>query len=37
MNDGDYPRAQQQMDFDIMSRPGQYRPGIAHAVRTTGT
>lgn len=27
MNDGDYPRAQQQMDFDIMSRPGQYRPG----------
>ncbi len=27
MNDGDYPRQQPVADFDIMRRPGQYRPG----------
>ena len=27
MNDGDYPRARPPMDFDLMSRPGAWRPG----------
>jgi exodeoxyribonuclease V gamma subunit len=27
MNDGDYPRSRPPLDFDLMSRPGQYRPG----------
>ncbi|MDN3518084.1 exodeoxyribonuclease V subunit gamma [Aquisalimonas lutea] len=27
MNDGDYPRTQAPHDFDLMARPGQYRPG----------
>lgn len=27
MNDGDYPRSQPPQDFDLMTRPGQYRPG----------
>ncbi len=27
MNDGDYPRAGARADFDLMSLPGQFRPG----------
>ncbi|MGI4849115.1 MAG: exodeoxyribonuclease V subunit gamma, partial [Janthinobacterium lividum] len=27
MNDGDYPRRAQQMDFDLLARPGMARPG----------
>jgi exodeoxyribonuclease V gamma subunit len=27
MNDGDYPRSRPPLDFDLMSRFGQYRPG----------
>ncbi|USD36020.1 exodeoxyribonuclease V subunit gamma [Ferrimonas sp. SCSIO 43195] len=27
MNDGDYPRSRPPLDFDMMARPGQYRPG----------
>jgi exodeoxyribonuclease V gamma subunit len=27
MNDGDYPRARPPMDFDLMARPGAWRPG----------
>lgn len=27
MNDGDYPRTRAPLDFDLMGRPGQYRPG----------
>lgn len=27
MNDGDYPRQQIRMDYDLMGMPGQYRPG----------
>ncbi|MGB1220258.1 MAG: exodeoxyribonuclease V subunit gamma [Alcanivoracaceae bacterium] len=27
MNDGDYPRSQLPMDFDLMAMRGQYRPG----------
>lgn len=27
MNDGDYPRAQLPMDFDLMAARGEYRPG----------
>ncbi|MDY1548092.1 exodeoxyribonuclease V subunit gamma [Luteibacter sahnii] len=27
MNDGDYPRVRPAMDFDLMSRPGAWRPG----------
>ncbi|WKE66224.1 exodeoxyribonuclease V subunit gamma [Gallaecimonas kandeliae] len=27
LNDGDYPRSQQPVDFDLMHLPGQYRPG----------
>jgi exodeoxyribonuclease V gamma subunit len=27
MNDGDYPRRQTPMDFDLMAQPGQARPG----------
>lgn len=27
MNDGDFPRSQPQRSFDLMSRPGAYRPG----------
>src|SRR5690606_12258240 len=27
MNDGDYPRTRAPLDFDLMGRPGQMRPG----------
>ena len=27
MNDGEYPRSTQPLDFDLMALPGQYRPG----------
>jgi exodeoxyribonuclease V gamma subunit len=27
MNDGEYPRARPPLDFDLMSRPGAWRPG----------
>jgi exodeoxyribonuclease V gamma subunit len=27
MNDGEYPRRRQPMDFDLMAGPGRYRPG----------
>lgn len=27
MNDGEYPRARPPLDFDLMSRPGSWRPG----------
>ncbi|MDR3426444.1 exodeoxyribonuclease V subunit gamma [Silvimonas sp.] len=27
MNDGDYPRQANRTDFDLISQPGQYRPG----------
>lgn len=27
LNDGEFPRAQNSLDFDLMSLPGQYRPG----------
>lgn len=27
MNDGDYPRSQMPLDFDLMAQRGQYRPG----------
>lgn len=27
MNDGDYPRTRTPLDFDLMGRAGQYRPG----------
>ncbi|MBI9086780.1 MAG: exodeoxyribonuclease V subunit gamma [Desulfobacterales bacterium] len=27
MNDGEYPRCRQPLDFDLMAGPGRYRPG----------